>query len=108
MSQREPFLYVLRPTRPQMLTEGPTEREAEVVGAHLRHLQALGDRGVVRLAGRTVDTGADTFGLVVFEADSAAAARELMAADPAVAAGLMVAQLYPFRVAVTGAAPDVA
>ena len=40
-----------------------------------------------------------TFGLVIFEADSEAAAMEFMRSDPAVEAGLMTATLHPYAVA---------
>lgn len=95
------FLYVLRPSRIAMITEGATEREQEVVGRHFRHLQSLAAQGVVR---RMEDAGAETMGLVVFEAESADAAQRIMVSDPAVADGVMTANLYPYRVAVTGGA----
>ena len=34
-----------------MLTEGPTEREAEIIGEHFAHLQALVVDGTVLVAG---------------------------------------------------------
>ena len=98
------FLYVLRPSRIAMITEGATEREQEVVGRHFRHLQSLAAQGVVLMAGRTEDAGAEAMGLVVFEAESADAAQRIMVSDPAVADGVMTANLYPYRVAVTGGA----
>lgn len=59
---------------------------------------------VVLMAGRTEDAGAETMGLVVFEAESADAAQRIMVSDPAVADGVMTANLFPYRVAVTGGA----
>ena len=56
------FLYVLRPSRIAMITEGATEREQEVVGRHFRHLQSLAAQGVVLMAGRTEDAGAEDDG----------------------------------------------
>ena len=55
--------------------------------------------GQVILAGRTVEPLDKTFGLVIFEADSETAAMEFMQSDPAVKAGLMVATLHPYAVA---------
>lgn len=97
------FIYRLQPTRPSMLSAGPTAVEAEAVAEHFAHLQALTQRGSVLLAGRTLTTDDDTFGIVVFEADSEAAARALMGRDPAVARGVMSAELWPFRVALWSA-----
>ncbi|PYJ14760.1 MAG: hypothetical protein DME96_15110 [Verrucomicrobia bacterium] len=48
------------------------------------------------LAGRTEEPGDKTFGIAIFEALDEAAARAFMQADPAVAGGLMTAELHPF------------
>lgn len=93
------YLYTLRPTRIAMLAEGPDEREARVVGEHFARLQRLCEAGVVLMAGRTLTTDERTFGIVVLVAESEAAARELMEQDPAVAGGVMSAELHPYRVA---------
>ena len=47
--------------------------------------------------GRTLTTDTSTFGLVIFEAETEEEANKLMNADPAVAAGVMKAQLFPFK-----------
>lgn len=96
------YLYVVRPTRPAMLTEGPTATEAAAVTRHLQHLRELARQGIVVLAGRTQTTDPGTFGLVVFRAGGEAAARAVVESDPAVAAGVMRAELYPYRIAVVG------
>jgi uncharacterized protein YciI len=103
MSTSKQFLYVIRPTRPAMLVEGPDARETAVVDAHFAYLRRLVAEGVVLMAGRTVETGERTFGLVVLQAGSEDAARALMRADPAVAGGVMQAELYPYRVALWSA-----
>lgn len=93
------FLYQLRPTRIEMITDGPTQREAEVVGTHFSYLQQLVKEGVVLMAGRTQREDEKTFGVVVFQAESELAARRVMDDDPAVINQVMEAQLFPFRVA---------
>jgi uncharacterized protein YciI len=93
------FLYRLQPTRLGMLTEGPTEHEASVVAAHFAYLLQLIDEGTGLMAGRTLVESENTFGVVVFEAESEDFARRVMENDPAVINGVMVAQLFPFRVA---------
>jgi uncharacterized protein YciI len=97
------FAYRIQPTRPAMLAEGPTEREADTVARHFAYLSELTDRGQVLFAGRTLTADEHSFGIVVFEAESEDAARRLMQGDPAVAAGLMQATLWPFRVALWSA-----
>lgn len=93
------FPYKLQPTRADMLASGPTAQEAEVIQAHFDYLQGLVERNVVLLAGRTMLTDENAFGIVVFEAVSESSARAIMENDPAIARGVMDAQLFPFGVA---------
>jgi uncharacterized protein YciI len=93
------FLYRIEPTRAAMLTDGPTPREAAVVGEHFQYLQRLLAQGVVLMAGRTLATDARGFGIVVFVAASEAAAAQVMRSDPAVAQRIMRAELFPYRIA---------
>lgn len=104
MSATRQYLYMLRPTRLGMLVEGPTDPEAFVLARHFAYLERLVGEGVVLMAGRTLHTDERTFGIVVLEADSEPQARERMRADPAVAEGVMTAELYPYRVSLW--APD--
>ena len=101
------FLYRIRPTRPDMLASGPTEREQRIVQAHFAYLESLTAAGVVLMAGRTTTEDAQAFGLVVFQVESAEDAERLMRDDPAVRDGVMAAELFPFRVALWSAqGPD--
>ena len=83
-----------------MLVDGPDAREAVIIDAHFAYLQRLAAEGVVLMAGRTLETGDRAFGIVVFTAESDDGALALMRNDPAVAEGVMSAELYPYRVAV--------
>ena len=101
------FIYRLLPTRLEMLTVGPTEREAEIVRQHFEYLQGLTAAGIVLVAGRTQTADERTYGIVVLVAQSEASARQLMAEDPAVKHGVMRAELSPFRVALwSGTGPN--
>jgi uncharacterized protein len=93
------YLYRLVPTRLEMLTEGPTPEETELVTAHFSYLQAAVAKGILLLAGRTTLLDERTFGIAVFRAESEEEARRFMESDPAVAGGVMRAELFPFRVA---------
>jgi hypothetical protein len=53
----------------------------------------------VILAGRTLEPGEKTFGIVIFEATDEEAARAFMNGDPAVTGKIMSAQLHPYQVA---------
>lgn len=93
------FLYKLHPSRPEMLTAGPTEAEQEATMDHFSYLKRAVDRGDVLLAGRTNTRDESTFGIVVFKAESDEAAQAFVDEDPAVKAGVMTAKLFPFRLA---------
>ena len=90
------YVCFLEPGRPEMPTD-PTEREQRLIGEHFAYLQDLTERGVGVLAGRTTD--APFVGLFVFRAESDEAAEALVGVDPGVAAGVFVARVRPFRVA---------
>lgn len=92
------WLYRIVPSRPEMVQD-PTDDERRIVGEHFAYLVDLRDRGIAILAGRTQEAG-DTFGITIFEADDEQTARAVMTADPAVAAGIFLATLHPYRIAV--------
>jgi len=96
------FIYVVRPTRLEMLTAGPTPEEDAIVGAHFEYLKELAEKGTVLLVGRTQNNDGSTFGLCIFEAGSEEEAREIMNRDPAVDRGVMNAELFPYRIAIKG------
>jgi uncharacterized protein YciI len=99
MPEGSQYLYKIQPTRPEMLPDGPTSEEAERISQHFDYLKALVDKGIVILAGRTLNTDPSSFGIVIFNAATEVAARQLMNDDPAVKSGVMRAELYPYRVA---------
>ena len=88
-----------------MLTEGPTQREASIVGEHFEYLQKLVEKGTVFMAGRTLNADERSFGIVVFTAGSDEEALRLMQDDPAVKHGVMNAELFPYRVALWSQQP---
>ncbi|MEN8006693.1 MAG: YciI family protein [Candidatus Krumholzibacteriota bacterium] len=98
----EQFLYKLTSMRADMLSEGLTDRENEVIENHAAYLSELKDKGVVKLAGRTLNTDESSFGVVIFEAENEKAARLIMANDPAVKENVLAARLFPFRIAFMG------
>jgi uncharacterized protein YciI len=93
------WIYRIVPTPPEMVADA-TDEERAVVEEHFGYLQALKAAGILILAGRTqVDEG--TWGITIFEAPDEISARAVMETDPAVAAGVMSATLYPYAVAVS-------
>ena len=93
------WLYILRPLRAAMLSDGPNEDELQIMQAHVQHMQQLLADGTLVLAGRTQYDDMRTMGLVIFRAEDEASARQLMASDPPVSAGIMSAELHPYAVA---------
>ena len=93
------YIYVLR-LIPRLLKESNwTESDNAVVGRHFAHLQSLLEEGKLILAGKTEGLNEKTFGIVIFEAEDLESAQELMRLDPAVHAGVMTAELFPYTVA---------
>ena len=70
-----------------------------MVSRHFERLKDLTEKGVMILAGRTLNTDVSSFGICIFEAEDESAARKIMEADPAVVAGVMRAELFPYRIA---------
>ena len=99
MSESDQYLYKIQPTRQEMLSEGPTPEEEGVVGEHFTYLQELTARGLLILAGRTLNTDESSFGIVIFRAFSEEAAQKVMENDPAVRQDVMKAEIFPFRIA---------
>ena len=100
MSEVTEYLYKIQPTRLEMLTQGPTPKEAAIVAQHFAYLKGLAEQGVVVVAGRTLNADESAFGIVIFTADSEESARGVMTNDPAVKNSVMRAELYPYRIAV--------
>ena len=93
------YLYRIKPTRPEMLSVGPTPDETQSTEQHFVYLQQLQAAGKLILAGRTQNTDESSFGIVIFEAESDEAANEIMLNDPSVKSGVMNAWLFPYHVA---------
>src|SRR6266481_5905476 len=93
------FIYVLRLV-PRLYSDSNwTKEDKAVLERHFIRFQEAIKSGQLILAGRTNEAGEKTFGIAIFEASDEAAARAFMQADPAVAGGLMIAELHPFAMA---------
>jgi uncharacterized protein YciI len=92
------WLVHLRPHREEM-PFAPTAEEERIVGEHFEYLQRLSAEGKLLLAGPSAVAG-DTIGIAIYEVDDEDEVRALVAADPAVTSGIMVAEVRPLRIAV--------
>jgi uncharacterized protein YciI len=81
-----------------MVSEGPTPEEDRLLGEHFAYLGDLYERGIATFVGRTLTTGPETFGLMVFAAADEREAHAIAARDPAVHGGVFVATILPFKV----------
>ena len=96
------FMYTLHPARPEMLVSGATDAEKALAAAHWVYSQDLLARNVIVFAGRTVDTGPDSFASCVIRASSEADARAFMENDPAVKGGVFRARLFRYQPMLVG------
>jgi uncharacterized protein len=93
------FIYVLHLV-PRLYADASwTDEDKKVLQRHFVRFQEAIKAGKLILAGRTSESGDKTFGIAIFEAKDESAARKFMEEDPAVAVGLMTAELHPFTVA---------
>jgi len=100
------FIYVLRLAARLHDEQAWTKEDHAAVDQHFNRLKEASERGQVILAGRTAESLDKTFGIVVFEAKDQEAALGFMNGDPAVLAGVMTAELYPFSVALERKNPE--
>ncbi|TMU88287.1 hypothetical protein FGG79_09370 [Bacillus sp. BHET2] len=93
------FIYMLKLIPRLHNEENWTPEDEGIVQRHFNRLKEWTDSGVVILAGRTLNEEKNAFGIVVFEADGEDQARSFMEDDPVVKEGIMMAELFPYRVA---------
>lgn len=99
-NEKKQFIYALKLIPSLYQPENWTEKEEDIVSRHFAKLQDLLRYGKLILAGKT--SGRDdekTFGIVILEVESKEEALAIMNDDPAVAAGVMTAELFPYHVA---------
>jgi uncharacterized protein YciI len=98
--ERGQFIYVLHLIPRLHDIKSWTDIDKAAVDQHFGRLKDMAKSGQVILAGRTQEPGDKTFGIVIFQAYDENSARIFMETDPAVVAGVMTAELHPFKVAV--------
>ncbi|MBP1920859.1 YciI family protein [Youngiibacter multivorans] len=99
MNEKKEYIYVLKLC--DRLSNGGawTVEDEKAVDDHFERLKTMKSEGSLILAGRT-QTGNDaTFGIVIFEALNDEEADFIMKTDPAVARGVMISELFPYKVA---------
>jgi uncharacterized protein YciI len=97
MSDIPTFIYLLRLVNPESFNK-MSFKEEKIINNHFEHLKKGLDKGTLILAGPCLD---GAFGIVIFRAASLKEAETFMNSDPAVTAGVMTAELHPFRVSLS-------
>lgn len=93
------FLGILRLAEKFHAESSWDDAAKAAVGRHFTRLKEHATTGKVILAGRTRESNDRTMGLVIFEAADLKEAERFMAEDPAVEAGVMIAEVRPYQVA---------
>ncbi|TAH69438.1 MAG: hypothetical protein EWM47_07220 [Anaerolineaceae bacterium] len=96
---KKQFIYVLKLIPSLLKEENWTAREEKIVDRHFTKLQELLAEEKLVLAGKTMGMDEKTFGIVILEIESEEEAFHIMKNDPAVAEGIMTAELFPYKVA---------
>lgn len=95
------FIYILKPKAALQNENNWTKKEEEIVNRHFFRLQELLKEGKLILAGKTSGLDEKTFGIVILEVENEQEALNIMQNDPAVAHGIMTAELFPYQVALS-------
>jgi uncharacterized protein len=93
---KQHFFIRIEPTRPTF-SQDATKEENKIVAEHFSYLKKLAGEGTVVLAGPSIN-GAKTFGAIIVEVENEAAAKAILAADPAYKAGIWRGEVLPFVV----------
>lgn len=92
------YFYKIQPVRPEMLSEGFTEWEGQIMSEHFLYLKDKIEKDIFVLAGPILLTDYSNFGLGILRAKSEAEAWELGENDPAVINRVMRLDILPFGI----------
>jgi uncharacterized protein YciI len=93
------YIYILKLVERLEKVDNWTNKDNNIVGEHFNNLLNLKEKGILLLAGKTAGNDHDTFGVVIFKADSFEEAEKIMLKDPAIKKGIMTAKLWEYNVA---------
>ncbi len=98
-AEKKQFIYVLHIVPKFHDLKNWSDADNKAVGEHFARLQKMHKEGTLILAGKTENRDETMFGIVIYEADSMEKAKEIAETDPAVVAGVMTVQIFPYKVA---------
>ncbi|MDQ3022084.1 MAG: YciI family protein [Bacteroidota bacterium] len=100
-SKKKRFCYRLKLFSQYFESDNWTDEASHIVSIHFQYLKDLTKKGIVFLAGRTVNEpmSDEDFGIVILETNTFEEAKNIMENDPAVKGKVMHAKLYDFSIA---------
>lgn len=93
------FIYVLKLMPGYYDSNNWKPKDTETIQVHFKNLQDMLSEGKLFVAGRTDVENEKTFGIVIYEAVSFEEAVKIANEDPAVKAGIMSVEVFPFSLA---------
>ena len=93
------FIYKLILVDRLFVAENWTEEDGKHADDHYYNLLKLQEENKLILAGKTAGLDTDTYGIVIFKANSLEEANSIMENDPAVRNGIMKGYLQEYNVA---------
>lgn len=103
-SQKPPatFAFVYKVSNEDFRKSGPRPEDMPALQGHVKYLRTLAEQGTSLFSGHTLNSDESAFGLLVVRAESEAAARKIMEADPIIHAGLVQGTVIPFGIGTIG------
>jgi uncharacterized protein YciI len=98
---KQQYIYVIKLIPRLLIADNWTEIEESIVNEHFTYLKEILSQKKLILAGKTDGSNEKTFGIVIFEADSLKETHEIMNNDPVIIKGIMIGELFPYRVALS-------
>jgi uncharacterized protein YciI len=98
-NQKKTFIYVLKLTEKYHDEKNWQAQESKIIGDHFERFVNMMKEGILVFAGRTEVELSNTFGIAVYYAGSFEEAKKIAEDDPAVKAGIMIAEVFPFSLA---------
>lgn len=97
------YIYILKLVDRLEKVENWTDKDNKIVGEHFNNLLRLKNEGSLLLAGKTAGNDKNTFGAVIYKAESFEEAEKIMLQDPAIHKGIMTGKLWEYNVAIHNA-----
>lgn len=98
---KQRYCYLLRLYPEYFDLDGWTDEATETVNRHFNYLKDLSEKGILILAGRTLNEPMteEDFGIAILETSTRAEAESIMENDPCIKGRVMYAKFHEFSLA---------